>query len=85
MDPETHSFDLDEPGFRGVLRVTGADGDRRVQLSGVRPDGDASIVEKDIGVDRDDALAELARRCAGGDRAAAVELLAHVGVRDPEP
>jgi hypothetical protein len=77
-------FELDEPGFQGVLRIEEREGGRHVVLSGIRPDSSEAAIEKDLPADRDEGLARLAQRCVGGDAAAAVEVLAHVGVLDPE-
>lgn len=79
-----YRFDLDEPGFRGELRIEERPDGRHVVLMGTRPDGSNTAVEKDVPADRDARLAELVQRCTAGDDAAAVDVLAHVGVLDPE-
>ena len=90
MDDETveAEFELDEPGFRGTLQIGEEDGERRVLVSGTRPDGMTAVV-KDVPVDRDPRLAELVEQAVEGDGEsavdAAVDVLAHVGVRDPRP
>jgi hypothetical protein len=77
-------FELDEPGFQGTLRIEQHGGARHVVLSGIRPDGSESAIQKDVPADRDERLAELVERCVTGDASAAVEALSHLGVLDPE-
>ncbi|OMQ16805.1 hypothetical protein A7K94_0200040 [Modestobacter sp. VKM Ac-2676] len=75
-------LELHEPGFDGELVIEeGRDG-RHVRVSGIRPQDGAAVV-KDLPADRDPELAELVELVVGGDDAAAVRLLAHVGVLDP--
>lgn len=80
----TRNFDLDERGFRGELRIEDRSDGRHVVLMGTRPDGSDTIVEKDVPANRDERLADLVDRCLAGDTAAAVEVLGHVGVLDPD-
>jgi len=79
-----HEFTVDEPGFRGVLRVGRRFDGARVVLSGTRPDADDTAVEKDLPADRDPRLAALVERALAGDGRAPVEILAHVGVLNVE-
>ena len=83
-DPDTYEFEVDEPGFRGTLHVTGSQGARHVTVSGTRPDSADTAVVKELPADRDERLAALVERCIQGDDRAAVQLLAHVGVLDPD-
>ena len=76
-------MELDEPGFRGTVRISGDAGARQVTVSGTRADAAESEVAKELPADRDPALSTLVERVVAGDRAAAAELLAHVGVLDP--
>jgi hypothetical protein len=78
-------FELDERGFQGTLRIEEHGGARHVVLSGVRPDGSESAIQKDVPADRDEHLAELVQRTLTGDAEAAVAVLGHLGVLDPEP
>lgn len=83
---DAQAFRLDEPGFEGLLWIgRGGDGGRRVVLSGIRPDEREAAIQKDIPADRDERLAELVQRCLDGDAVAPVDVLAHVGVLDPDP
>jgi hypothetical protein len=75
-------FELDEPGFQGVLRIEDHGGAHHVVLSGIRPDGSESAIQKDVPASRDEHLAELVERCLAGDADAAVAVLAHLGVLD---
>jgi hypothetical protein len=83
---DVHEFELDEPGFEGVLRLGESGEGRRVVLSGTRQDGvdTTTPIQKDIPADRDPRLAELVARALAGDAGAPVEILAHVGVLSPE-
>jgi hypothetical protein len=80
-------FELHEPGFEGTLRIEDEHGERHVIVSGFRPDASHTAVQKDLPADRDPRLAELVELCVDGDddtaTEAAVEVLSHVGVRDP--
>jgi hypothetical protein len=86
VEPE-RAFELHEPGFEGTLRIEDEHGERHVIVSGFRPDAKHTSVQKDLPADRDPRLAELVELCVDGDNdtavEAAVEVLAHVGVRDP--
>jgi hypothetical protein len=83
-DMTTREFELDEPGFRGTLRIAEADGGLHVYLLGERPI-DGSVIQKDVPADRDERLTELVIRCLQNDQRSAVDILSHVGVLDPEP
>ncbi|MFD2090569.1 hypothetical protein [Blastococcus deserti] len=81
-DRNRAALELHEPGFAGEMVIEGLPGARSVRITGIRPQDGATVV-KDLPADRDADLAELADRVVGGDDAAAVRLLAHVGVLDP--
>lgn len=83
MTEERSTFELDEPGFHGTLDILGPPTGRRIVVSGTRPDGNDTAVQKELPADRDDRLSELVERCLRGDAGAAAEVLAHVGVLDP--
>jgi len=83
---EQFAFDVDEPGFRGQVLITGARGARRVRAFGTRPDGGGgTAVDKEVRAQRDDELDVLAERAVTGDAGAAVAVLAHLGILDPGP
>lgn len=83
MSEDRATFELDEPGFHGTLDIFGPPTDRRILVSGTRPDGNDTAVQKELPADRDQRLTELVERCLQGDAGAAAEVLAHVGVLDP--
>jgi hypothetical protein len=70
---------VQEPGFEGQVTVGPG---RRVRISGIRPQ-DGSAIVKDLPIDRDQELVELAERVGRGDEGAAPRLVAHLGVVDP--
>lgn len=84
-DRSATEFQLAERGYEGILRIEDREGGRHVVLSGIRTDGTEAAVEKDVPADRDERLGELVTRALTGDDRAAVDLLAHLGVLDPEP
>ena len=77
-------YQLDEPGFEGVLRIEERPEGRHVVLSGIRPDETEAAIAKDVPANRDERLVELVERCVAGEVEAAVETLAHLGVLDPD-
>lgn len=84
-DRAVTEFQLAERGYEGVLRIEERDGGRHVVLSGIRTDGSEAAIEKDVPANRDERLSDLVGQALTGDSAAAVDLLAHLGVLDPEP
>ncbi len=77
-DTGTGTWDVQEPGFDGQVRIEGG----MVHISGVRPQDDSDVV-KDVPVDRDPELAELVRRAVAGESDVLRHLLSHLGVLDP--